>query len=36
MGDLLGSVDGCELGNNEDTEVGFFDGKPLGTTLGVR
>ena len=35
LGALLGAVDGFEIGNNEDTEVGFFDEKPLVTTLGV-
>ena len=34
VGALLGLVDGFELGNNKDTEVGFFGGKTLGTTLG--
>ena len=30
---LLGSEVGLELSNNEGTELGFCDGKVLGTTL---
>ena len=32
--DLLGSIDGIELGTNVDNALGFSDGKVLVTTLG--
>ena len=31
---LLGAVDVFEILNNKNTEVGLFDGKPIGTTIG--
>ena len=35
IGDLLGSVYEIKLGANEWTELGFWDGRMFGTTLGV-
>ena len=34
LGDLLGSLDGLELGTNFGNELGFSDGKVRGRTLG--
>ena len=33
IGDLLGAVDGIQLGTNEWTELGFWYGRLFGTTL---
>ena len=35
LGALLGSVDVIKLGANEWTELGFWDGRVFGTTLGA-
>ena len=34
IGVLLGAVDEFQLGANEWTELGFWDGRMFGTTLG--
>ena len=34
LGDLIVSVVGIDIGNNEGIKLGFWDGKVIGTELG--
>ena len=35
LGDLFGTLDELEIGTNEGTKLGFWDGKILDTTIGA-